>query len=157
MNSNYIVKNANRETGEMSVFEAVEVLNNFKGLSIDEDKIEIHSFCRHWALKKGGIINNREIFKSREEADEKWWLLKPENIDVDFDVVEVREFHIWFRIHDEKDSIRFYTDLENLEDAIDEAIKALNGAFAIEYDSEIVSRHGENYVRNPEKRRMNKI
>ena len=157
MNLHYITKNGNRETGEMSVFEAVEVAQRFKALSTDEDKIEIHSFCRHWSLKKGGIINNREIFKSREEADEKWWLLKPENIDVDFDVVEVREFHIWFRIHDEKDSIRFYTDLENLEDAIDEAIKEINGAFAIEYDGEIVSRHGENFVRNPEKRRMNKI
>ena len=106
-------------------------------------------------LKKGGIINQREIFRSKEEADEKWWLLKPENIDVDFDVVEVREFHIWFRIHDEKDSIRFYTFVENLEYAVEEAIKRMNVSFAIEYDGEIVSRHGENYVRNPEKRRLN--
>ena len=67
MNSNYIVKNANRETGEMSVFEAVEVLNNFKGLSIDEDKIEIHSFCRHWALKKGGKINQRKSSEVRKK------------------------------------------------------------------------------------------
>ena len=155
MNSHYIVKNGNRETGEMSVFEAVEVLNNFKGLSIDEDKIEIHSFCRHWALKKDGKINQREIFRSKEEVDEKWWELKPNFIDVAFEVVEVREFNIWFRVHDSKDSIRFYSDVPNLEDAIDEAIKEINGAFAIEYDGEIVSRHGENYVRNPEKRRLN--
>ena len=153
MKAHYIVKNGERQTGEMSVFEAVEVLKNFKALSDENDRLEIHSFCRKWAIKQGGRINRRLVFKTKEEADEKWWLLKPENIDVDFDVVEVREFHIWFRIHDEKDSIRFYTDLENLEDAIDEAIKALNGAFAIEYDGEIVSRHGENFVRNPEKRR----
>ena len=155
MKAHYIVKNGERQTGEMSVFEAVEVLKNFKALSDENDRIEIHSFCRKWAIKQGGRINRHLVFKSQKEADEKWWLLKPENIDVDFDVVEVREFHIWFRIHDEKDSIRFYTDLENLEDAIDEAIKALNGAFAIEYDGEIVSRHGENYVRKPEKRRLN--
>ena len=154
MNSNYIVKNGNRETGEMSVFEAVEVLNNFKGLSGDEDKVEIHSFCRHWALKIDGEISERRIFKSKKDAEakEKEICDFPRHV---YKIVEVREFHIWFRIHDEKDSIRFYTDLENLEDAIDEAIKEINGAFAIEYDGEIVSRHGENYVRNPEKRRLN--
>ena len=155
MNSHYIVKNGNRETGEMSVFEAVEVLNNFKGLSSDEDKVEIHSFCRHWALKKDGKINQREIFRSREEADEKWWELKPNFIDVAFEIVEVREFNIWFRLGDFKDSIRFYTFVENLEYAVEEAIKRMNVSFAIEYDGEIVSRHGENYVRNPEKRRLN--
>ena len=155
MNSHYIVKNGNRETGEMSVFEAVEVAQRFKALSTDEDKIEMHSFCRHWALKKDGKINQREIFRSKKEADEKWWELKPNFIDKSFEVVEVREFHSWFRIHDDKDSITFYSDDPNLEDAIDEAIKEINGAFAIEYDSEIVSRHGENYVRNPEKRRLN--
>lgn len=157
MNSHYITKHGEQQTGEMSVFECVEWLGKIKERLLDSEfknqNYQIRSLCRHWALKKGGKINQREIFRSKEEADEKWWLLKPENIDVDFDVVEVREFHIWFRMHDEKDSIRFYTDLENLENAIDEAIKEINGAFAIEYDGEIVSRHGENFVRNPEKRR----
>ena len=45
MNLHYITKNGNRETGEMSVFEAVEVLKNFKALSDEKDRLEIHSFC----------------------------------------------------------------------------------------------------------------
>lgn len=108
---------------------------------------------KYWTIKKNGEINQKEIFNSEKKANDKRWLLKPKNIDVAFEVVEVREFHIWFRIHDEKDSIPFYSDAPNLEDAIDEAIKSLKGAFAIEYDGEIVARHGVNYVRNPEKRR----
>lgn len=154
MKANYIVKNGERETGEMSVFEAVEVLENFKALSDESSVLEIHSFCRHWAIKQDGKINERLVFKSQAEADEKWWELKPKFIEKSFEVVEVREFFVWFRIHDDKDFIPFYTDTKNLEDAVEEATKAINGAvFAIEYEGEIVSRYKENFISNPEKRR----
>ena len=73
MKAHYIVKNGERQTDEMSVFEAVEVLNNFKALSTEQDKIEIHSFCRKWAIKNNGKINHQFIFNSAQEADEKWW------------------------------------------------------------------------------------
>ena len=90
MKSNYIVKNGNRETGEMSVFEAVEVMNNFKALSDENDRIEIHSFCRKWAIKQGGRINRRLVFKTKEEADEKWWEVKPNFFENEVSVFEVR-------------------------------------------------------------------
>ena len=154
MKSNYIVKNGNRETGEMSVFEAVEVMNNFKALSDENDRIEIHSFCRKWAIKQGGRINRRLVFKSKEEADEKWWSMKPNYISESFEVVEVREFFLWFRRYDDKDFIEFYSDTKNLEDAVEDAINETNVAImAIDYDGEVVSRYGENFIKNPEKRR----
>ena len=142
MNANFIVKNGERETGEMSVFEAVEVAEKFKKISAEEDKIEIHSFCRFFAIKQNGKINQKIIFDSKEKAKQKM---------VDF--VEVRRFEVWYRIHDGKDFIEYFTDTPNLADAVEEAIKEIRGAFAINYEGEIVSRHGENFILNPEKRR----
>ena len=154
MKSNYIVKNGNRETGEMSVFEAVEVMNNFKALSDENDRIEIHSFCRKWAIKQGGRINRRLVFKTKEEADEKWLELKPNYISEGLEVVEVREMFLWFRRYDDKDFIEFFTDTKNLEDAVEDAINETNIAImAIEYDGEVVARYCENFIKNPEKRR----
>lgn len=153
MNANFIVKNGERETGEMSVFEAVEVCERFKNLSTEEDKIEIHSFCRFFAIKQNGEINQRLVFDSKEKADEKWWELKPNFIEKPFEVVEVRRFEIWYRIHDDKDFQDYFTDAPNLADAVEEAINQIRGAFAINYEGEIVSRHGENFILNPEKRR----
>ena len=154
MKSNYIVKNGNRETGEMSVFEAVEVMNNFKALSDENDRIEIHSFCRKWAIKQGGRINRRLVFKTKEEADEKWLELKPNYISEGLEVVEVREMFLWFRRYDDKDFIEFFTDTKNLEDAVEDAINETNIAImAIEYDGEVVARYRENFIKNPEKRR----
>ena len=154
MKSNFVVKNGKRETGEMSVFEAVEVAGNFKALSTEQDKIEIHSFCRHWALKKGGKINQMLVYPTKELADRKWWEIKPDDFDDSLEVVEVREFMIWYRIHDDKDFKLFYTDTPDLCDAIDEAINHLNGVvFAIDFDGEVVARYGVNYVRDPKMRR----
>ena len=154
MKSNYIVKNGNRETGEMSVFEAVEVMNNFKALSDENDRIEIHSFCRKWAIKQGGRINRRLVFKTKEEADEKWLELKPNYISEGLEVVEVREMFLWFRRYDDKDFIEFFTDTKNLEDAVEDAINETNVAImAIDYDGEVVARYRENFIKNPEKRR----
>ena len=154
MKSNYIVKNGNRETGEMSVFEAVEVMNNFKALSDENDRIEIHSFCRKWAIKQGGRINRRLVFKTKEEADEKWLELKPNYISEGLEVVEVREMFLWFRRYDDKDFIEFFTDTKNLEDAVEDAINETNIAImAIDYDGEVVARYRENFIKNPEKRR----
>ena len=154
MKAHYIVKNGNRETGEMSVFEAVEVLNNFKAISDEKDRLEIHSFCRKWAIKQSGRINRHLVFKSKEEADEKWWSMKPNYISESFEVVEVREFFLWFRRYDDKDFIEFYSDTKNLEDAVEDAINETNVAImAIDYDGEVVARYGENFIKNPEKRR----
>lgn len=154
MKTNYIVKNGNRETGEMSVFEAVEVLKNFKGLADEKDKIEIHSFCKHWAIKKAGKVSRFWIFQTKEEAEEIWWATKPENIEIAFEVVEVREFLLWFRKNDNKDFIEFYSDAPNLEDAVEEAINETSVAItAIEYEGEIVSRYGVNFIKCPEKRK----
>lgn len=154
MKAHYIVKNGNRETGEMSIFEAVEVMNNFKAISDENDKIEIHSFCRKWAIKQGGIVNQRLIFKTEKEAEEKWWAMKPNFISESFEVVEVREFFLWFRRYDDKDFIEFYSDKKNLEDAVEDAINAKNIVImAIDYDGEVVARYGENFIKNPEKRR----
>ena len=153
MKAHYIVKNGERQTDEMSVFEAVEVLNNFKALSTEQDKIEIYSFYRKWAIKINGKINHQFIFNSVQEADEKWWEVKPNFFENNVQIVEVRELFLWFRKYDDKDFITFYTDTKNLEDAVQEVIDETNIAImAIEYDGEIVSRYGENYIRNPEKR-----
>ena len=154
MKAHYIVKNGERQTGEMSVFEAVEVLKNFKALSDEKDRLEIHSFCRKWAIKQGGRINRRLVFKTKEEADEKWWELKPKYISESLEVVEVREMFLWFRRYDDKDFIEFFTDTKNLEDAVEDAINETNVAImAIDYDGEVVARYGENFIKNPEKRR----
>ena len=159
MKSHFIVKNGERQTGEMSVFEAVEVLNKFKEPytleEVKEKNFEIHSFCRHWAIKQGEEINQRLVFNSKEEADEKWWEIKPNFISEKCEIVEVREFFIWYRKHDEKDFLNYYSDIENLEEAIEEVIKKYSAfsIFAIDYDGEVVARYGENFIKNPEKRR----
>ena len=154
MKAHYIVKNGNRETGEMSVFEAVEVLKNFKALSDEKDRLEIHSFCRKWAIKESGKVNQRRVFDSEEKADAEFWKIKPNFIDKPIEVVEVREFFIWYRIHDDKDFQEFYTDTPDLSEAVEEAINHVRGAvFAIDYDGEVVSRYGENFIKEPEKRR----
>ena len=153
MKAHYIVKNGNRETGEMSVFEAVEVLNNFKAISDEKDRLEIHSFCRKWAIKQNGKVNKRLVFDTEEKADAKFWELKPEYIDKPLEVVPVREFLIWYRQWDDKDFLEFYTDTPNLEDAVQEAVEHLRGHFAIDYDHTVVARHAENFIKEPEKRR----
>lgn len=90
----------------------------------------------------------------KEEADEKWWELKPKYISERLEVVEVREMFLWFRRYDDKDFIEFFTDTKNLEDAVEDAINETNVAImAIEYDGEIVARYGENFIKNTEKRR----
>ena len=80
--------------------------------------------------------------------------MKPNYISESFEVVEVREFFLWFRRYDDKDFIEFYSDTKNLEDAVEDAINETNVAImAIDYDGEVVSRYGENFIKNPEKRR----
>ena len=71
MKVHYIVKNGERQTDEMSVFEAVEVLKNFKALSNENDRLEIHSFCKKWdtcsvrrethAENSGVLVNRTQI------------------------------------------------------------------------------------------------
>ena len=154
MNKHFISVNGEKRTGEMSVFEAVEALADFKALAEENDKIEINSLPDKWAIKQSGKINRRLVFKSKEEADEKWWSMKPNYISESFEVVEVREFFLWFRRYDDKDFIEFYSDTKNLEDAVEDAINETNVAImAIDYDGEVVSRYGENFIKNPEKRR----
>ena len=153
MKSNYIVKNGNRETGEMSVFEAVEALADFKALAEENDKIEIHSLPDKWAIKQSGIVNKRLVFDTEEKADAKFWELKPEYIDKPLEVVPVREFIIWYRHWDDKDFLEFYTDTPNLEDAVQEAVEHLTGHVLINYDKTVVARHTENFIKEPEKRR----
>lgn len=152
MKAHYIVKNGKRETGEMSVFEAVEVLEKFRSEGTESDRFEIHSFCRNWGIKKQGQKSFQSVlcgFKTMEHA-----LAYAHTHFAFFDVVEVREFMIWYRIHDDKDFKLFYTDTPDLADAVDEAIRHLNGVvFAIDYDGDVVSRYGENFIRNPEKKR----
>ena len=154
MKKHFISVNGEKRTGEMSLFEAVEALADFKALAEENDKIEIHSLPDKWAIKQSGKINRRLVFKSKEEADEKWWSMKPNYISESFEVVEVREFFLWFRRYDDKDFIEFYSDTKNLEDAVEDAINETNVAImAIDYDGEVVSRYGENFIKNPEKRR----
>ena len=153
MKSNYIVKNGNRETGEMSVFEAVEALADFKAFAEEKDKIEIHSLPDKWAIKQSGKINRRLIFDTEEKADAKFWILKPSHIEKPLEVVPVREFLIWYRQWDDKDFLEFYTDTPNLEDAVQEAVEHLRGHVLIDYDHTVVARHAENFIKEPEKRR----
>ena len=147
MKKHYIVKNGKKQTGEMSVFEAVEALADFKALAEENDKIEIHSLPDKWAIKENGKINQRRIFKTEEEADAEFWKLKPENFDKPLEAVGVREFFIWYRANDEKDFVQFYTDTPDLSEAVEEAVKHLRGSFAIDYDGEVVSRYGDNKIR----------
>lgn len=152
MKANYIVKNGERQTGEMSVFEAVEVLEKFRSEGTENDKFEIHSFCRNWGIKKPDQKSFDPYlctFKSLDQAC-NYQIIHFRGCEV----VEVREFMIWYRVHDDKDFKLFYTDTPDLADAVDEAIRHLNGVvFAIDYDGDVVSRYGENFIRNPEKKR----
>ena len=153
MKKHYIVKNGKKQTGEMSVFEAVEALSDFKALAEENDKIEIHSLPDKWEIKQSGKINRRLVFDTEEKADAEFWILKPLHIDKPLEVVPVREFFIWYRQWDEKDFLEFYTDTPNLEDAVQEAVGHLRGHFAIDYDHTVVARHAENFIKEPEKRR----
>ena len=153
MKKHYIVKNGKKQTGEMSVFEAVEALSDFKALAEENDKIEIHSLPDKWAIKQSGKINRRLVFDTEEKADAEFWILKPLHIDKPLEVVPVREFFIWYRQWDDKDFIEFYTDTPNLEDAVQEAVEHLRGHFAIDYDHVVVARHAENFIKESEKRR----
>lgn len=153
MKKHYIVKNGKKQTGEMSVFEAVEALADFKALAEENDKIEIHSLPDKWAIKQSGKINRRLVFDTEEKADAEFWILKPSHIDKPLEVVPVREFLIWYRQWDDKDFLEFYTDTPNLEDAVQEAVEHLRGHFAIDYDHTVVARHAENFIKEPEKRR----
>ena len=56
MNKHFISVNGEKRTGEMSVFEAVEALADFKALAEENDKIEIHSLPDKWAIKQNGKI-----------------------------------------------------------------------------------------------------
>ena len=147
MKKHFISVNGEKRTGEMSVFEAVEALADFKALAEENDKIEIHSLPDKWAIKENGKINQRRIFKTEEEADAEFWKLKPENFDKPLEAVGVREFFIWYRANDEKDFVQFYTDTPDLSEAVEEAVKHLRGSFAIDYDGEVVSRYGDNKIR----------
>ena len=147
MNKHFISVNGEKRTGEMSVFEAVEALADFKALAEENDKIEIHSLPDKWAIKQSGKINRRLVFDTEEKADAKFWELKPEYIDKPLEVVPVREFFIWYRANDEKDFVQFYADTPDLSEAVEEAVKHLRGSFAIDYDGEVVSRYGDNKIR----------
>ena len=153
MNKHFISVNGEKRTGEMSVFEAVEALADFKALAEENDKIEIHSLPDKWAIKQSGKINRRLVFDTEEKADAEFWILKPLHIDKPLEVVPVREFFIWYRQWDDKDFLEFYTDTPNLEDAVQEAVEHLRGHFAIDYDHVVVARHAENFIKEPEKRR----
>lgn len=147
MKKHFISVNGEKITGEISVFEAIEALADFKALAEENDKIEIHSLPDKWAIKENGKINQRRIFKTEEEADAEFWKLKPENFDKPLEAVGVREFFVWYRANDEKDFVQFYTDTPDLSEAVEEAVKHLRGSFAIDYDGEVVSRYGDNKIR----------
>lgn len=80
------------------------------------------------AFRQDGKINQRKIFPP--DADHPG-------------LVPVREFFIWFRQYDEKDSIRFYTDTEDLVTAIKEAHTRLPANFAIVYNGRKVMQNGK--------------
>ena len=153
MKKHFISVNGEKRTGEMSVFEAVEALADFKALAEENDKIEINSLPDKWAIKQSGKINRRLVFDTEEKADAKFWELKSEYIDKPLEVVPVREFLIWYRQWDDKDFLEFYTDTPNLEDAVQEAVEHLRGHVLIDYDQTVVARHTENFIKEPEKRR----
>lgn len=149
----YISINNEQKTGGMTVFEAVEAFRDFKALATENDKVEINSITNLWAIKENGKINQRLIFDSEEKADEKFWLLKPLHFDKKIEIVPVREFIIWYRIRDDKDFHKFYTDSTNLENAVDEAINHLKIHDFIELENVTVARNSINYIRNPERKR----
>ena len=153
MNKHFISVNGKKRTGEMTVFEAVEALADFKALAEENDKIEIHSLPDKWAIKQSGKINRRLVFDTKEIADAEFWILKPLYIDKPLEVVPVREFLIWYRQWDDKDFLEFYTDTPNLEDAVQEAIEHLRGNVLIDYDQKTVARYSENFIKEPQKRR----
>ena len=153
MKKHFISVNGEKRTGEMSVFEAVEALADFKALAEENDKIEINSLPDKWVIKQSGKINRRLVFDTEEKADAEFWILKPSHIEKPLEVVPVREFLIWYRQWDDKDFLEFYTDTPNLEDAVQEAVEHLRGHVLIDYDQTVVARHTENFIKEPEKRR----
>lgn len=146
MKSHFITRNGERETSEYNLKEAVEVLHKYRKL-YPEDKIEINSFMNKYGIKQDGELNQRLIFNKKEEAEAKRNEDPKRN-----SVVEVREFDIWFRRYDEKDFFEFYSEIENLEEAINEALKKYSGLafFAINYDGEKVAKYGQNLITKPE-------
>ena len=153
MKKHFISVNGEKRTGEMSVFEAVEALADFKALAEENDKIEINSLPDKWVIKQSGKINRRLVFDTEEKADAEFWILKPSHIEKPLEVVPVREFLIWYRQWDDKDFLEFYTDTPNLEDAVQEAVEHLRKHVLIDYNHTVVARHAENFIKEPEKRR----
>mgnify|MGYP003505004519 CR=1 FL=1 len=84
---------------------------------------------KKFAIKKSDLISQRLVFDSEEKANEE---LKKTKDSSGFLVVEVWEFMIWFRKHDEKDFIMFYSEKKDVEEAIEEAFKRLQPSFALD-------------------------
>lgn len=140
MKKHFIVKNEQRETSEYNLNEAVEVLHKYRQLQ-PEDQFEIHSFMNLYGIKKDGEINQRLVFKSKNEAESNV-------IKYGGEIVECRCFDVWFRRYDEKDFLEYYSDEPNLEKAVDEVLKKYSGLafFAINYDGEKVAKYNTNLI-----------
>lgn len=103
---------------------------------------------KKFAIKEDSEINQRRVFKTIQEANDKLAKLKTDTFWNKFhstgEVVECWPFEIWFRSHDEKDFIDFVSDKKSIEDAVQEAIQHLTGAFAINNpEFGVVARYGE--------------
>ena len=83
---------------------------------------------KKFAIKKSDLISQRLIFDSEEKANEELNKTKDSS---GFLVVEVWEFMIWFRKHDEKDFIMFYSEKKDVEEAIQQALKRLQPSLAL--------------------------
>lgn len=95
---------------------------------------------KKFAIKEDGRINQRRVFTTLEKANEE--LAKITNSTAE--IIECWPFEIWFRSRDEKDFIDFVSERSKIEDAVQEAIQHLTGAFAISNpEFGVVARYGE--------------
>lgn len=103
---------------------------------------------KKFAIKEDGEINQRRVFKTIQEANDKLAKLKTDTFWNKFhstgEVVECWPFEIWFRSRGEKDFVDFVSDKKNIEDAVIDAIEQLDFAFAINNsDFGVVAKYGE--------------
>lgn len=95
-----------------------------------------------YAISQDGTINQRLVFDNRQKSFEKYKCKEGEII------VPVWEFAIWFRQHDDKDFVMFYSAKEDIAEATDEAIEQMRSSFAIVSTSHgTVAKYGKNLLK----------
>ena len=76
-----------------------------------------------FSIRVNGRISQRIVKSSYMDILNEYYEAKRKNHVKSVEIAKVWEFLIWYRAHDEKDFIEFYSDKEDIDQAIQEAIE----------------------------------